>query len=86
METALHSEVTVSQAVRSILRIKARIVTVSPSLVVDRSGTVLRLTVEGQQPMLIAGPEKTKLFDRLLEAQVDYNRNAKTDPAWMKGR
>jgi hypothetical protein len=36
--------------------------------------------------MTVRGPEKTRMFDVLVKAQLEMQQTAKTDPAWCKGR
>lgn len=88
-ETKLSSTVTAARTARSILRIKGRIVKVSPDLVTNASQTVLELVPDPMQKqenksVIIKGEIKTKLFDDLIQAQLDYQQNSKADPVWMK--
>ncbi len=88
-ETTLSSAVTAGRVARSILRIKGRIVKVSPELVTSAARTVLEIvtdTVQRQTSkcIIFEGPAKTKLFDDLVQAQVDYQQNSKADPVWTK--
>ena len=77
---------TVSRAARTILRIKAKILRVDEHCQCKAERTHLRVTIPGGGPSLeIIGPEKTRLFDDLLEAQRTYQRKQKTDPVWNKG-
>ncbi len=87
--TKLTSAVTLGRVARSILRIKGRIVKVSPDVVTNAEHTVLELVpdyISGikQDPIIIEGPEKTKLFDDMIQAQLDYQQNSKADPVWTK--
>jgi hypothetical protein len=79
----------IDKTARSILRIKSRVVKVSPDLVTGAEATRLEL-VPGQGPrvesIVIEGPQATLLFDALVEAQREMSRSAKTDPAWTKRR
>lgn len=87
--TTLASEVTAERVARSILRIKGRVVKVHPQLVTSAKNTVLEL-VPGignkqlEKKIEISGPDKTKLFDDLVQAQVEYQQTSKADPVWMK--
>ena len=88
-ETTLSSAVTAARLARSILRVKGRIVKVSPNLVTNAAHTVLELvpdTVQRQtkQTVIIRDAAKTKLFDDLVQAQLDYQQNSKADPVWQK--
>lgn len=69
---------------KTILRIKARIIRLDPELELGAERTRLLLTNPEGQERLIEGPEATGLFDRLLEAQVDYQHLSKSDPLWLK--
>ena len=89
-ETQLSATVTLERAARSILRIKGRIVKLDPNVVTGASKTVLELVPDpiaskGQgKGFFVEGPEKTKLFDDLVRAQLDYQQNGKADPVWKK--
>ena len=88
-ETPLAAAVTIERAARSILRIKGRIVKVSPGIVTTAAHTVLELKpalqAEGnEQSFFIEGPQKTRLFDDLAQAQLHYQQSAKADPTWQK--
>lgn len=89
--TSLHSADTMQRAARSILRLKSKVVRVSDCLATGCKQTILELvtrTEDGRvtRSTTVQGPEKTKLFDDLVQAQLDYQANAKTDPAWGKKR
>ncbi|MBK1662984.1 acyl carrier protein [Rhodospirillum rubrum] len=84
---------TVEKAARTILRIKGRVVKVSPDLVTGASATRLLLVpgLPGADGLWAAGiplegPQATRLFDDLVQAQADLQKTAKSDPAWIKGR
>lgn len=88
-ETTLSSSVTAQRVARTILRIKGRIVKVSPDLVIGAKKTVLELVPDteckcSEEKFQILGPEKTRLFDDLVQAQIEYQQNSKADPVWMK--
>lgn len=87
--TTLTSTVTLGRVVRSILRIKGRIVKISPDVVTGAAHTVLELRPDyisaGVQPgIIIEGPQKTQFFDDMVQAQLDYQQKAKADPTWTK--
>lgn len=87
--TTLTSVVTLERAARSILRIKGRIVKVSPDVVTGAEHTILELRPDyiaagHQNGIIIEGPEKTRMFDDLVKAQLDYQQKAKADPTWIK--
>jgi len=88
METSAASPETVERLCRTILRIKARIVHVDPGLVTGAERTILSLKPlkREQPPYIINMTEKTMLFDALLQSQLAYQKQAKTDPAWLKSR
>ncbi len=88
LQTTAQSPVTAGRLARSILRIKGKIVRVSPELRAGGDRTILSLSFgKGRkEPAVIDTPEKTRLFDSLLKAQLDYQSQPKTDPSWIKGR
>lgn len=88
-ETTLASVETARRVAKSVLRIKGKIVRVSPDLATGAPRTVLEIRqfserLEERASTLLVGPEKTELFDALVKAQLEYQRNQKTDPAWIK--
>ncbi len=89
----LSSAETVGRVARTILRIKGRVVKVRPDLKLGAPATVLELLPaiadRGQCPQVEAvftGPEKTRMFDLMVQAQLDLQQTAKTDPTWHKTR
>ena len=87
--TTLSSEVTLSRAARSILRIKGRIVKVAPDVKVNAPVTVLELHPDpvskvSADVVTIEGPIETEFFDSMVQAQLDYQQNSKADPVWTK--
>ena len=88
LATTAHDAGTIERLARTILRIKARIVRVSPDLRVGAERTVLAITRHGDNapPVIIDQQGKTAMFDALLKAQLDYQSHSKTDPAWIKRR
>ena len=87
--TTLDSKETIGRVARTILRIKGRIVKISPDVVLGADHTVLELMPDylSGAPMVgqvIEG--KTKLFDDLVAAQVDYQERRKEDSTWVKRR
>ncbi|MDR3073785.1 MAG: acyl carrier protein [Deltaproteobacteria bacterium] len=85
----------VVRAARSILRLKSKIVKILPDLRLNAPATVLHLVssvpaagaaMTPETVLAIEGPEKTAFFDLLVQAQLDLQNTAKTDPAWIKGR
>lgn len=77
---------TARRLVKTILRIKAKIVRLAPDVELGAECTQLVIeNGEGNQ-MTLDGPVKTRLFDRLLNAQKEYQAMEKTDPAWSKMR
>lgn len=79
---------TVERLAKTILRIKAKIVRISPDLVLNADHTVAAMTPYGkpERKVMIEGAEKTRLLDTLLQAQRDYQTQNKTDPTWIKER
>ncbi len=88
--TTLSSAETAGRVARSILRIKGRIVKVSSDVLTSAPHTVLELRQDGQglgqEKIILEGPMKTKMFDDLVLAQLDYQQNSKADPVWIKRR
>ena len=91
--TPLGSAETVGRVARTILRIKGRVVKVRPDLKLGAPETVLELVpaiaCRGQCPeveAVLTGPEKTRMFDLMVQAQLDLQQTAKTDPTWHKTR
>lgn len=92
-ETTVNAKETIERACRSILRIKSKVAKVPDDVILDADKTVLELKpaliqegYNNEEPILIEGPKKTKLFDLLVEAQLDYQTLNIKDPCWTKGR
>lgn len=92
--TPYHSRELMERTARTLLRIKGCIVKVATHLVLTADVTELKL-VPGQPPdetptpacvATIRGPVATGLFDTLVQAQLNYERQSKSDPAWLKRR
>ena len=82
---SVSSRETALRAARTILRLKSRVVRVAPDYVCGAEQTRLAVGPPGGQPLLeLEGPEQTRMADDLLEAQRQYQRQAKTDPVWRK--
>lgn len=76
---------TILRAVRTILRIKGRVLRVSPDLHCKAEATKLRVSMPSTDfALTLQGPEETRLLDDLISAQCAYQREAKTDPVWNK--
>ena len=88
LKTTAKSREAVERLSRTVLRIKSKILRVSAALALNSSETILKISDYGNPKphLLIKGPEKTKLVDSLLLAQLDYQSGQKTDPAWIKKR
>ena len=87
LSTTLADPGTAARVARSILRIKAKIVRISPQLQCGQPETVLEVGLPGQNDHLcLRGSVVTKAFDDLAEAQKQYQRQAKNDPVWSKKR
>ena len=91
--TTLSSAETIGRVARTILRIKGRVVKVRPDLQLDAPATVLELVpADATRDRCAAvaavfnGPEKTRMFDLMVQAQLDFQQTAKTDPTWHKTR
>lgn len=79
------SRETAFRAARTILRIKSRIVRVSNDYVCGAERTRLTVGPPGGLPLLtLDGPEATRLLDTLVQAQRQYQGQAKNDPVWRK--
>jgi hypothetical protein len=91
-KTPVASHETLDRAARTILRIKSRVVKVSPDCQTSSDTTELLLvaglgtTVVDPRQLLIAGPVKTRAFDDLVRAQTEVQSTSKTDPVWHKKR
>jgi ACP-SH:acetate ligase len=86
LETTAAAAETLERLARTILRIKARIVRVDSGLRTGAEQTILSLSSVNRQPYIIKTKEKTILFDTLLQSQLAYQKQSKTDPAWIKNR
>lgn len=87
--TTAASRETIDRAARTILRIKSRVVKVSPDLRTSAPETVLHLVPSlgpAAEPIEIRGPVATRAFEDLVRAQTEVQSVAKTDPAWTKTR
>jgi len=93
-ETTLSAHQTIERACRSILRIKSKVAKAPEDVVLNSDRTVLELKPsiipkgyeENNEPIIIEGPVKTKMFDLLVQAQLDYQTLSVKDPCWVKGR
>lgn len=85
LATTLSDPGTAARVARSILRIKAKIVRLSPDLRCAQPRSILRVCQPGREATLeLTGPTATRAFDDLVEAQRAYQRLAKNDPVWRK--
>lgn len=79
------SRETAYRAARTILRIKSRIVRVSNDYVCKAEKTRLSVGPPSGPPLLaLDGPKATRLLDTLVQAQKQYQGQAKNDPVWRK--
>ena len=92
-QTTVGSRETLERAARTILRIKSRVVKISPDLKTSCAATELRLIpgsddLAAIDPALlhITGPVATQALDDLVRAQTEVQATSKTDPAWNKKR
>ena len=90
--TTLNSAETAGRS-PTILRIKGRVVKVRPDVRISAPATVLELAPSvaerGRCPevsAIITGPEKTHMFDLMVQAQLNLQQTSKTDPTWNKVR
>lgn len=87
METSAKNIETIHRLARGILRIKGKIVRVSEDVKVNQAKTILCLKHYNSDKYYDMDNENgTKLFDTLLESQLDYQMQKKNDPAWIKRR
>ena len=87
LRSTASSRDTVERLARTILRIKARILRVSPDLELGAEQTAVSLAPYGEsRGSLLEGPEKTGMIDCLMRSQLDYQSGRKTDPTWIKGK
>ena len=87
LRSAASSRDTVERLARTILRIKARIVRVSPDLELGAEQTSVSVAPYGAEcGTLLEGPGKTRMIDCLMQSQLDYQSGRKLDPTWVKGR
>ena len=77
---------TVERTAKTILRIKSKIVYISPTLVLSAPHTILFLVRGGHPCSQTLTDTQTSLFDSILLAQSEYQKKPKTDPAWIKER
>ena len=91
--TTLSSAETVGRVARTILRIKGRVVKVRPELQLNAPATVLELVPGVSKRGLcqeiaaqFTGPTQTRMFDLMVQAQLELQQTAKTDPTWHKTR
>ncbi|MFD2173519.1 acyl carrier protein [Rhodobacter lacus] len=83
----------IEKTARTVLRIKSRVVKVPHDVELNAAVTRLELVpglvdpaAEPAAPIVIEGPDKTRLFEAMVTAQRDLSQHAKTDPAWVKRR
>jgi len=83
----------VARTARSILRIKGRVIKVSPDCRCNATATVLELvpslgrdSTPSQMDIVIEGSAKTRLFDTLALSVSKLQETGKTDPTWIKKR
>ena len=91
--TTLNSADTVGRVARTILRIKGRVVKVRPDVRINAPATVLELVpgvvardASPEVAAVITGPKKTRMFDLMVQAQLNLQQTSKTDPTWNKVR
>lgn len=83
LETTVKDRSTASRLATTILRIKGRIVRLSKDIIVGgKSNKLAVISDNGEYAEINEG--KTKLFDDLLKAQLDYQGSQKSNPVWQK--
>ncbi|NLB54770.1 MAG: long-chain fatty acid--CoA ligase [Lentisphaerae bacterium] len=90
-ESSVTSLDTLQRAVKTILRLKSKVVKIHPDVKLGSDKTVLWIKDESgaitSDPVAeITGPDKTAYFDLLIQAQLNYQLNPPKDPAWLKIR
>lgn len=86
LATTASGRETVERLAKTVLRIKAKIVRVAPNLALGAERTVVEVSYPGREASPVQIEGKTRLLDSLLQAQMDYQAQSKTDPAWLKKR
>lgn len=77
---------TARRLARTILRLKAKFIYLDKDLEFGAEATQLLIRNQNGEEWLVEGPEKTQLFDELMQAQIDYQSRGKADPVWLKER
>ncbi len=87
LESTAKNVQTVDRLARSILRIKGKIVRVDKNIKVSSDKNILCLShYESDKKYIIDRENSVRLFDSLLEAQLNYQGQKKNDPTWIKRR
>ena len=84
--TTAGSEDTIYRLAKTILRIKGKVLRVSPELITRAAETIVIYNSPEDKTIRIKGPGKTMLIDALLDAQMQYQSIDKKDPVWLKTR
>lgn len=85
LETPVRARETALRTARTVLRLKGHVVRVSRELKCGAEATLLRVrTSEKDGGTLIRGPESTRFWDEMTEAQKELQGMSKTDPVWSK--
>ncbi len=77
---------TARRLARTILRLKAKFISLDKNLEFGAEATQLLIRNQKGEEWLVEGPMKTQLFDELMQAQIDYQSRGKADPVWLKQR
>ncbi len=77
---------TARRLARTILRLKAKFISLDADLEFGAETTQLLIRNQQGEEWYVEGPEKTQLFDELMQAQIDYQSRGKSDPVWLKER
>lgn len=75
---------TALRTARTILRIKAKIVRVAADYQCGTETSACISTPDKRLLIRVTGPDETQMLDDLTQAQMAYQREAKTDPIWNK--
>ncbi|MFV0504580.1 MAG: hypothetical protein ACK5LT_11555 [Lachnospirales bacterium] len=87
VESTAKNVETLHRLTRSILRIKGKIIRVAKDVKLNCDKNVLTLSQYGSEEVCVVYQENAvRMFESLLEAQLEYQSQKKNDPTWIKGR
>lgn len=85
-QATVHGIDTLYRLAKTILRIKARIIRIDPDVILGADSTHLLVSSPEGKTRLLKDPATTRLFDCLLQAQIEYQSANKHDSTWSKER